>query len=426
MANRDNARQAFEAAAEFNSCGPRDVTRSMMREFLSQCLDPPCTANELEHLGGFGHIRNSLFPAEHDLTQRYASAEINKHKRRVETEYGRATFMGDDFLKTFESLIERSNLRLYKPRVARPVARQSERDLCVLLTDWHMGLMLDGKSINNLNKYDWTIAARRMGRLTDQVISYKEFVPRYHETTTLRIMIGGDMTAGIIHDQEWGVDLMTHQVIGAANTLGQSISLMAATFDRVIVHCQVGNHGRYMHKGNKGRQSSQKWDSFDTLMHVMVKKHLKHHDNVEFDIPKEPLSLLDVRGHLFSLTHYDTVINVGNVGASLNMKSIDNQINKINATLDGNRRIAVSLGGHGHIPDITKLENGCIFVMGGTASGLDEFAFSIGVRSNHPTQFMFECTEKYPIGDMRFIDLKEADEDESLEIIIKPYEGELG
>jgi hypothetical protein len=136
-----------------------------------------------------------------------------------------------------------------------------------------------------------------------------------------------------------------------------------------------------------------------------------------------PFAIIEAHGHLFFQTHGDTIINVGNPGNSLNMRSINNQINKLNVSeIGGVKKFAGILVGHVHTPTVQLMENGCMLIINGCLSGLDPYANSISIFESHPTQQLFEITESHAVGDIRLIQVKSADSNAELDKIITPFE----
>jgi len=195
----------------------------------------------------------------------------------------------------------------------------------------------------------------------------------------------------------------------------------------VRVVCTTGNHGRNVGKADKGRATTHKWDSYEHMIYLSLREILKKHTNIEFIIPESPLIIYKVQGHNIVQTHGDTVINVGNPGKSLNMNSINNQINQLNSSdlISPDEKIAVVCVGHVHTATTQILTNGCFAMINGCLSGTDPFAQSIGIFSNNPTQVIFEATEKYAVGDIRYVQVKGADNQSRLDAIIKPFQGKL-
>jgi len=277
--------------------------------------------------------------------------------------------------------------------------------------------------MGGINNFNWNIAARRMGLFAEQVVQYK---PQHRKETDLVIAINGDIIAGVIHDQEWFADLLTKQVAGSIKLLTQFVSYVAGHFNKVKVVCTVGNHGRAMHKSSKSRASTHKWDSYETMIYLALKYAIEaKHKNVTCEIPETPYCIVDIQNHKFFITHGDTVLNVGNPGSSINMKSINTQINRLNSSELTEGSFAGILVGHVHCPTVQVTDNGTVLLINGTLSGADAYAQSIGIMGNQPTQMLFEVTKEHAVGDIRFIRLQQADKQENLENIIEPLKENL-
>lgn len=321
----------------------------------------------------------------------------------------------DNFLEEFELLLATYPPQIHKPIKLKKKKTKIDRTIFAHLSDTHFHAMIDEEEMGGLNRYGNVEEARRLAYFFTQVADFKK---QHRDATELVLALNGDLTQGIIHDQE-STPVMTTQFSAALHLLSQGVSFLAQHFDSIRVLCTPGNHGRFMHKGNKGRQTKQKWDGFDTMLHTALKHILKDHKNVNFEIPTTPYISADIQGHHFFITHGDSVISPGNVGKTIASESIKNKINDLNSGLS--RDIDVVVMGHVHVPTYQTLNNGCELVVNGTMSGTDEFAQSIGIFKSIPTQQMFEITKHHSVGDIRFVRLAEADKMEELDIIIKPF-----
>lgn len=401
---------------------PIQVTKA---EYFTSAVKGTLSEWEIRKFGGFNKLRNMFFPPERNIIMESASKLVKSHQNKLESRYGKEIFFMEEFLTVFKDVMKNTEIKLHK--TTKPVKKTNtkiERSLVVHFSDTHFGCNVDSGELNNLNEFNWTIAARRSAFLIDQVVTYK---PQYRDKTELVILINGDIIAGVIHDQEWAVDLLTTQFAGAISIFSQAISYAAQYFSHVRVVCTPGNHGRAMHKTNKDRATVHKWDSYENMIYIALREILSaRHANVEFVIPECPYAIVDIQGHKFLVTHGDTVINVGNPGKNLNMKSINEQINKVNAQLiRGDDKFAAIVVGHVHVSTIQETDSGTMLLINGTLSGLDAFAQSLGIFSTNATQTLFEVVKGYAVGDIRLIRLRDADEIEPLDDIIQPFKGKF-
>ncbi len=376
---------------------------------------------DLRKAGGFASLKKLYFPAdEENLQVKHGSRLVQSHRNKLEKKYGTDEFFLEELKITIFEALNQSEFKLHpKAAPSKAKSKPSSRTIVAHISDTHYGANISEKEMNHENCYNWEIAARRTALFIDQVCKYK---PQYRSETDLVLAINGDIIAGQIHNQEWFVDLLTTQFAGTLSILSQAVTYAAQHFKSIRVVCTSGNHGRNVGKADKGRATTHKWDSYESMIYVALKQVLKPYTNVEVIIPESPYAIYQVQGHTFFQTHGDTVINVGNPGNALSMKSINNQVNKVNAALDTRgEKISVLLVGHVHVPTVQLMENGCVSLINGCLSGTDPFAQSIGIFESHPTQGMCEVTKEHAVGDIRLIQLRSADKNAELDKIIAPF-----
>lgn len=343
------------------------------------------------------------------LTARKRASKLTKENKLIlESE-----IFKKDFLEELNKLVLDQEFVIYEaPELKRK--NKAKRTIVAHISDTHIGCKINRKEMGGINEFNPIIAARRFALYFKTLIQYKT---HHRKESDLVIVLNGDIFAGVIHSLENGVLPMSSQFSVALRIFAQGLSLVSHHFSRIRVVGITGNHDRYMHKDNKGRQNDEKWDSFATNLYTSLREILKEHKNIEFIIPETPYALFEVQGHNFFATHGDTVINVGNPGKSINTESITKQVNNFNAGLKKN--IDVIMAAHVHKPTFQTLDNGAELVINGTLSGTDPFAQSIGIASNTPVQQIFEVTENDKVGDMRFVRLGKADHDEELDDLIE-------
>lgn len=416
--NSQTFHNSLKTVAKELSIDPSEVTKT-------QYFDSGSAMSEwdVRQLGGFSTLKKHFYPEEKNLVETTATKLVRAHRNKLDNFVGKEQFFKQEFLAVFKEVMAETEVKYHAPVKKQEHKGKIERTLVAHFSDTHYGCNIDPNELNGANSFNWTIAARRSACLIDQVVNYK---PEYRDSTDLVILINGDIIAGVIHDQEWAVDLLTTQFSGTLSIFTQGISYAAQHFRKVRVICTPGNHGRAMHKSSKDRATVHKWDSYEGMIYVALREALKAHRNVSFDIPETPYAITDIQGHKFLTTHGDTVVNVGNPGGSINMRSINEQINKVNTQLiKGDQNFAAILVGHVHVPTIQQTDSGTMLLVNGTLSGLDAYAQSIGIFSSHPSQTIFEVTPKHPVGDMRLIRLKDADDNARFDKIIAPFKGKF-
>lgn len=326
----------------------------------------------------------------------------------------------EELPRKFEEILKTSPIKVHKPVKQKVKKRKKIKDRTIVmhLSDTHFQAMIDAEEMGNINSYTNVEEARRLAFFTREVANYKL---EHRADTDLVIAINGDILQGIIHDQEH-TPLMTTQIACGLHLLSQCISYLANEFKSVRVLCTVGNHARFMHKSNKGRQSQAKWDSFATILHIGLKYALASHENVEFEIPATPYVYTKILGHNYLFLHSDTVLSVGYPGKSINTGAAKDKINDLK---EGIGPIDVVSVGHVHCDTRSILNNGVTLITNGSMSGLDPFALSIGITANNPTQQMWEVTKEHAVGDLRSVYLSKADKEKGLDQIIEPFKGKF-
>jgi hypothetical protein len=291
----------------------------------------------------------------------------------------------------------------------------TERALNLILSDLHFHALLD--DTEGPHNYGPIEEARRLAKIVLETAEYKV---QYRKETELNLSIIGDIIQGQLHDPRDGAPLAM-QVAAAAHLLVQAIAFLASQFPKVKVRCATGNHGRNPGR-HKDRAVLQKHDSIETMLYVALKHGVAHIKNVTVDIPKTPYLTYKVFDKRIFGTHGDTVLNPGNPGQAIKVNALEQQINRINASLPDAEEYSVFFCGHVHVGSLVHLPNGSTLITNGCLIPSDAFAVSIGLFEVTCGQTLFESVKGYAAGDYRFIYVDKAtDKDASLDKIIAPY-----
>lgn len=290
-----------------------------------------------------------------------------------------------------------------------------ERHLNLVLSDLHFHSLLDDREVPY--QYGPVEEARRLAKVVLETAEYKV---QYRKETELNVSIIGDIIQGQLHDARDGAPLAA-QVSAAAHLLIQALNFLAAHFPKVHVRCVPGNHGRNPNRHPK-RAVLQKWDAIETMLYVTLKHALAHVKNVTVTIPKTPyLTYTSFDKRIFG-THGDTVINPGYPGQSIQVRSMEEQINRINASLRDQDEYAVFFVGHVHVGSLVHLPNGATLITNGCLIPTDSYGVSLGLFEITCGQTLFESVKGYAVGDYRFIYVdSNTDKDASMDKIISPY-----
>jgi hypothetical protein len=292
----------------------------------------------------------------------------------------------------------------------------SERELVCHVSDTHFGITVDSDEVAG-GRYDWLIAARRMAYLCSQLADYKR---QHRKTTSLRLVLNGDLFEGCIHNDDRGVDMLACQIDGTRQILTDMIDFLRQHFGRIDVECQSGNHERWPFKG-PGRPTAQKYDGAATTVFRGLEAIFRDVGSVRWSIPKHPFSVWKSCGHWYCATHGDSVVSVGNVGRTVKLDAIFNNIHRFELGLGLDGPLEVVMIGHYHTPGMHRIpgrSKQAWLNINGCASGQTAYSQTAGY-SSAPVQWFWEVTPDHPVGDMRMVDLVSADDDERLDAIVR-------
>lgn len=342
---------------------------------------------------------------------------LNLHKKSVKKQ-NQKLIEDMDFLDHIAKFADQVFEGKVKP-VKIPLKKEIKRTHTLMLSDLHIGADISGEETGTGISFGRVEESRRLAAVIKQAIEYK---PQYRKETKLVVALLGDIIENSMHDARTG-DEISIQVCRAIHLLLQAIQHLASHYPEVQVECATGNHDRITSR-HHGRAVHGKYDSYSTIIYFALKAALKNQKNVVVNIPKSPMSSYMVYGQRIGYTHSDTVLKTGGIYSTVNVKGLENQINKLNAALHNDEEYAAMLYGHTHIGHLIHLSNGCALLGNGALPPPDPFAASIGATESNNGQWIFESVPGYAVGDVRFIRCgKNYDKDESLDKLISPYQG---
>lgn len=368
----------------------------------------------LRKVGGFNSIKNLYFPMpEKDLATIQQQKDLQTYVSKLEKQLG-SKFLNDEKIEKILSNIKPVKVTPFKSTKKKIVSRIVN----VIFSDLHIGSDLNGTETGGSN-FGKVEESRRLARLTEEIVSYKK---QYRDHTQLNLVLLGDIIQNALHDPRDGAPV-AEQCCRAIYLLSQSIAHLAASFPKVKVYCNTGNHGRNTAR-HHGRATNQKWDSLESIVYYALKNAMAGCKNVSFEIPLTPYVQYQNFGSKLFFTHGDSVLDPGYPGKAIKTGSLEQQINRINSSLPDSEEYSVFAVGHVHSGSITHLGNGSVMITNGAMVPSDQYSVSIGHFENQCGQYLFESVEGYPVGDCRFIKVGRVDDtNANLDKIIKPFEG---
>ncbi len=366
----------------------------------------------LTELGGFRKVLSTYFPGSIDPASVMSLEAIKANQRSIIKSVG----SGDIFLVELEKAIKKMPPVVWKGKPYRfGHSTLTTRSIGVVISDLHIGH--DVNPEETTHKYGIVEEARTVAHITRTVCEYKM---DYRKETDLHIFFLGDLIENILHGS-YGQDLLHLQTCRAMYILTQALLHFSDNFKKIHVYCVPGNHDRDT-AIHQSRAIHQKYNSIGTTIYYGIHNGVRHRNNIEWHQPKTPWLDVTIQGHRFYGTHGDTNFNIGNPGKAINTSIIENKMNRINASLKDRYEYKVFITGHVHTGLVMKMNNGCYLVVNGGGCTPDSYVTSLDIMESPQSQVLFEITEKYAVGDSRFIDMTGVLQDKSLDRIIKPFE----
>jgi hypothetical protein len=377
------------------------------------------TPKDITRAGGFNAIRDAYFPPQTTEVS-VEKAAIKAHaraNRKLGSELNRLEWIFNK-IEDYSDRIFKGRIEQYKspgrPRIVVP----TQRVVNVMLSDLHIGSDIKQDETGSID-FGVLQESRRLASITKQIGDYKS---HYRDETELELLLLGDIIQNRLHDANDGA-AVAEQMARALHLLLQMVSYLASRYKKINVRCATGNHGRNTGR-HKERATHQKWDSLETFIYYSLMKACSEMTNVEFHIPKTPFVTYEHFGKKSFFTHGDTVLNPGNPGKNIGIKSLGDQINSINAALKDMDEYVVFGVGHVHTASQTFMQSGATMFTNGPMVPPDDFAVSIGILECNCGQWLWESVEGHPVGDSRLMKVNSrVDRDASLDSIIKPWKG---
>jgi predicted phosphodiesterase len=370
---------------------------------------------QLRKVGGFNSIKKTFFDVgvEKERASIGEIKELRKQFLRIEKDLENKELWVEKLKEAVASIPE---VKVKPFSSLKSKRKPTKRVVNVLLSDLHFGSDLDERETGH--KWGKVEEARCFAKVVKNVCSYKT---QYRAETRLALSILGDIIENELHGGSSAAPIH-EQVCRAIHLLTQGIARFSESFPEVDVYFAVGNHGRDV-AVHHGRATAMKWNAIETTIYYAVKTACKNLKNVRFHQPLTPWVVYEACGHKIYATHGDTNFSVGNPGSSVNIKSMESAVNRLNSALKDDEKYAVVAIGHVHLALSTQLPNGTFVIMNGALVPPNSFAQTFGIIRSPQNQVMWESTEDFPVGDQRFINANGAEKDKELDQIIEPFTG---
>lgn len=240
-----------------------------------------------------------------------------------------------------------------------------------LWSDWHIGETVDPAQTYGMNGFNEALADERVKRLVERTIHLacdRMVNPTY---PGIVLWLGGDMVSGWLHQELVATDWCSppEAVSWCVSRLRWAIERLTDAFQRVMVICSPGNHGRITQKPMaKGGARA----SYDHLIYAHLAELFRGHPEVSIHAAADGEALVQIGSTRFLFMH----------GHELGVKGGDGLIGSLGPIMRGRikagrsqatvgRDFDVLVLGHFHRA-IWQPADGVI--VNGTLKGWDEYA----------------------------------------------------
>lgn len=287
----------------------------------------------------------------------------------------------------------------YKPpRVSKGATQET---MIQEFSDWHAYEVVTAERTRGFNAYNAQIMGQRVRQVVQTHLSIKQRMEGGGGWNFRRLVVGlnGDFMSGTIHEVERHGDApnVVLAAYGTALVLAQALRDLAAQYELVECFCSSGNHGRL--PDAKRMQQKDPLRSWDALIYLLAKEHLRDIKHLRFFIPDSYSVAFEVEGWRFLQTHGHDIKSWN----SIPFYGINRMMANLNA-LEASRGTPFHAALLGHFHNLSSMEAASAeYFVNGSLIGGTEFSVQGMGRSDKPRQWMLGVhaehgiTHRWPI-----------------------------
>lgn len=244
-----------------------------------------------------------LIQAEKELSR--ARAAASQYKKMVKESSARENMLDevrDLIIPSVEDLV----IPAPKAKPPKPPKDTSESVSLVLsINDMHWGELIDSRTVNGLNAYSPTIAAKRLEHVVDVTRAWIDNYNSLGGVEEVVVLLNGDNFSGMhnLHpDEAVEYARIAKQSADSALVIAQAIAELAADAPSVRVVVPAGdNHTR----GTKKNATSAValGTSWSSMHHELIASLLRNQSNVSMKIYPSYQAFFDVQGRTWAACH---------------------------------------------------------------------------------------------------------------------------
>jgi hypothetical protein len=248
-----------------------------------------------QNWGGVAHEINAR---EHERTKTEAKSERDKL----------LGIIAEQELQ-LEVALSLRDVKAGKALVLAPLPKE-EAIAVAVASDWHVEETVDPATVNNLNSFSLTIAERRIESFFRNVVRLTEIQRHGSKIDTLVLALLGDLMTGYIHEElrETNGLSPTETVLWLNEKVGAGLKLLEKHFERIVIPCSFGNHGR---NTIKPRHATGARNSYEWMLYQILRKQFPQ---FEWQIANGYHNYVGVNGKVIRFHHGDGLKYQGGVG----------------------------------------------------------------------------------------------------------------
>jgi hypothetical protein len=258
-----------------------------------------------------------------------------------------------------------------------PAAAVSSSVPILLCSDWHCGAVVRPGEVNGLNTYDVGIFHERAQGLFKNALKVVNMVRSSATITEALVWLGGDLIDNWLRDEAQQTQELspTQQLIECERAIvaGLNYLLEHGDFERIIVPCSHGNHGRTTHK----MQGNSAATSYEWLMYQSLQRHFRNEPRIVWQIADGNVTYLTVLGQVLRFHHGDACRYQGGIGG------LTIPLTKWIHRADQAIRADHTFQGHFH-----QLTLGPNWSVNGSLIGTNAYGLKLGFAPERPQQLM--------------------------------------
>ncbi len=313
---------------------------------------------------------------EQDLLRNYETRKNSVLEAKYKTlvkQYGQ---LEDRYAEALSMKKHYSSATKTKKQAVVNDSRPGEATPILLLSDWHVGELIESGSVNGENFYNPEVAKERADWL---FINTAKLIRKEARDVNIKqavVWLGGDFISNYIHPELMESNTMspTEEIYFAQELISNGINYLLENteLESIVIPTSVGNHGRTTVKTHIATATQ---NSLEQLMYRNLARHYNNTPEVSFRISDSYINYLDIYDKTLRFAHGDAVrggLGVGGITIPL-LRWIGKQ--------NANRRADMDFLGHFHSVHFNPQ-----FTINGSLCGSNAYSSRLGCKNEPPKQ----------------------------------------